>query len=37
MPNYISLIRWTQKGVENVKESPARLEKEVIQCQITYL
>ena len=27
MPNYISLIRWTQKGVENVKESPARLDQ----------
>ncbi len=27
MPNYKSLIRWTQKGVENVKESPARLDQ----------
>ena len=26
MPSYISLIRWTQKGVENVKESPQRLD-----------
>ncbi len=27
MPNYISLIRLTQKGVENIKESPARLDQ----------
>jgi uncharacterized protein with GYD domain len=27
MPTYISLINYTQKGIENVKESPARLEK----------
>ncbi len=27
MPNYISLIRWTQKGVENIKRSPARLDQ----------
>jgi uncharacterized protein with GYD domain len=26
MPAYISLCNWTQKGIENVKESPARLE-----------
>ena len=26
MPTYISLINYTQKGVENMKESPARLE-----------
>jgi uncharacterized protein with GYD domain len=26
MPTYITLIRWTQKGIENVKESPARLD-----------
>jgi uncharacterized protein with GYD domain len=26
MPTYVSLIRWTQKGIENVKESPSRLE-----------
>lgn len=25
MPTYITLIRWTQQGVEKVKESPARL------------
>jgi uncharacterized protein with GYD domain len=23
---YISLIKWTQKGIENVKESPARFD-----------
>lgn len=27
MPTYISLLRWTQKGVENIKEGPARLDK----------
>ena len=27
MPTYISLIRWTQKGIENVKESPKRLDQ----------
>ena len=27
MPTYITLINWTQQGVENVKESPARLER----------
>ncbi len=26
MPTYITLIRWTQKGIENIKESPARLD-----------
>jgi len=26
MPTYIHLIRWTQKGVENIKESPHRLD-----------
>jgi uncharacterized protein with GYD domain len=25
MPTYITLGRWTQQGIENVKESPARL------------
>ena len=27
MPTYISLVKFTQKGIENIKESPARLEK----------
>ena len=27
MPTYISLLSFTQKGVENLKESPARLQK----------
>lgn len=27
MPTYISLVNWTQKGIENVKDSPARLDK----------
>jgi uncharacterized protein with GYD domain len=26
MPAYIALCRWTPKGVENIKESPTRLE-----------
>jgi uncharacterized protein with GYD domain len=25
MPTYITLLRWTQKGAENIKESPTRL------------
>lgn len=25
MPTYISLVSYTQKGIENIKESPARL------------
>ena len=27
MPTYISLVSYTQKGIENVKQSPERLEK----------
>ncbi len=27
MPTYISLVNYTQKGIENIKESPARLDK----------
>jgi uncharacterized protein with GYD domain len=26
MPTYISLIEWTQDGIENVEDSPARLD-----------
>jgi uncharacterized protein with GYD domain len=26
MPTYITLTRWTKKGLENVKESPSRLD-----------
>lgn len=26
MPTYVSLIKYTQRGAENMKESPARLE-----------
>ena len=26
MPHYISLLRYTQKGVENLKDSPKRVE-----------
>jgi uncharacterized protein with GYD domain len=33
MPTYITLAKWTQKGIESVKESPARLDsfKKIIQ------
>ena len=27
MPTYITLCNFTQKGIENIKESPARLER----------
>ncbi len=27
MPTYIALLSWTQKGIENVKESPSRLDQ----------
>jgi uncharacterized protein with GYD domain len=27
MPTYITLFQWTQKGIENVKDSPKRLDK----------
>ena len=26
MPTYISLVKWTDQGIRNVKESPARLD-----------
>jgi len=26
MPKYISLVKYTQKGIENIKESPSRLD-----------
>jgi uncharacterized protein with GYD domain len=26
MPTYITLLRWTQQGIEKVKESPKRLD-----------
>jgi uncharacterized protein with GYD domain len=26
MPTYINLVRWTQKGIEDVRESPNRLD-----------
>ena len=26
MPTYICLARWTSKGIENIKESPSRLD-----------
>ncbi|MFQ5795262.1 MAG: GYD domain-containing protein [Candidatus Bipolaricaulia bacterium] len=34
MPTYITLFRWTQQGIENVKESPNRLDaaKEAIRA-----
>jgi uncharacterized protein with GYD domain len=27
MPTYITLLRWTQQGIQNIKESPARLDQ----------
>jgi uncharacterized protein with GYD domain len=27
MPTYVALLRWTQEGIENVKDSPSRYEK----------
>ncbi len=27
MPSYIALLNWTQQGIQNVKDSPARLEQ----------
>ena len=27
MPTYITLVNFTQKGIENIKESPARLDR----------
>ncbi len=27
MPTYIALLEWTQKGMENIKQSPKRLEQ----------
>jgi uncharacterized protein with GYD domain len=26
MPNYMTLARWTQHGIQNIKDSPARLD-----------
>jgi uncharacterized protein with GYD domain len=33
MPTYITLVNWTQKGIENVKDSPGRLDswKDVVK------
>jgi uncharacterized protein with GYD domain len=27
MPTYVALCQWTQKGIENVRQSPERLDK----------
>lgn len=34
MPTYVTLYNWTQSGIENIKESPARLDaaKEAVQA-----
>jgi uncharacterized protein with GYD domain len=34
MPTYITLYNWTQKGIEQIKESPSRLDaaKEAVQA-----
>ena len=26
MPTYVTLLNWTQKGIENISESPSRLD-----------
>lgn len=26
MPNYVVLVKWTEEGVKNIKDSPARLQ-----------
>jgi uncharacterized protein with GYD domain len=33
MATYITLVRWTQKGIENIREGPSRLDaaKETFQ------
>ncbi len=33
MPTYISLYRWTEQGIKNVKQSPERLEAGVKAAQ----
>jgi uncharacterized protein with GYD domain len=35
MPTYITLARWTQQGIEKIKESPARLDafKQLVRSQ----
>ncbi|MFQ6066110.1 MAG: GYD domain-containing protein [bacterium] len=33
MPTYVILFSWTQKGIENIKESPSRLEAAKKVCQ----
>ena len=33
MPTYISLVKYTSKGVENIKESPARLDAVKQLCE----
>ncbi len=33
MAKYISLVNYTQKGIENIKESPNRLEAFKQACQ----
>ena len=27
MPTFVTLLQWTQKGIENVKEGPSRLDQ----------
>jgi len=33
MPKYISLVKYTSKGVENIKESPSRLDAVKKLCE----
>jgi uncharacterized protein with GYD domain len=29
MPTYVTLYKWTEQGIKNVKESPERIEKNI--------
>ena len=33
MPTYIGLYRWTEQGIKNIKQSPARLEAGIKAAQ----
>ena len=33
MPTYITLFKWTEQGIKNVKDAPARMEQSVKQAE----
>lgn len=33
MPTYVTLLRFTQSGIENVKETPSRLDRAKAACR----